>query len=365
MSSAAGAGGGGRGGANGGLKLKVPGAASDRGVLVPEGWKRTVVKHKPSGGASGGPGSSSKGGRDSSGGDRDTFYKSPCGKTLRSKDEVTKYLGSNPACAASLKDFHFETSSMDLPPARLLAPVTPSPTASGDGAGAGGSGGRSMMGPGRKSATGGSAAQSSKGGACSSASKGVKAKALKVVVGGKGKAGVAKKSQKIGDGGAGAKKKGNGDSVSPKTPAESVGGLTPKTPAARGTGGGGGGGARDSLGGFLSPLSFGLSLAGEAAASRVSARISVKSTGGHTRGVRAFLRDSLRGAVTAATGSDVGGVSGGGGGKGAALSPTKKAPMSRSERASAQPVELETFKRWKAGGLLEVGLYKLNSGHTA
>lgn len=40
-------------------------------------------------------------------------------------------------------------------------------------------------------------------------------------------------------------------------------------------------------------------------------------------------------------------------------SPLKKAPMSRSERASAQPVELETLKRWIAGGLLEGAVAKV------
>jgi len=30
-------------------------------------------------------------------------------------------------------------------------------------------------------------------------------------------------------------------------------------------------------------------------------------------------------------------------------SPPPKAPLSRSERANAQPVEMETFKEWKVG----------------
>ena len=38
---------------------------------------------------------------------------------------------SNPRCGATLRDFYFETKAEDLPPARLLAPGTPSPAASG------------------------------------------------------------------------------------------------------------------------------------------------------------------------------------------------------------------------------------------
>lgn len=91
--------------------LKVP-TAGDKGVLVPEGWKRTVVKKSPKGA-------------------RETTYKSPDGKPIRSRSELTRYLGSNPRCGATLRDFYFETKAEDLPPARLLAPGTPSPAASG------------------------------------------------------------------------------------------------------------------------------------------------------------------------------------------------------------------------------------------
>ena len=92
-------------------RLKVP-TAGDKGVLVPEGWKRTVVKKSPKGA-------------------RETTYKSPDGKPIRSRSELTRYLGSNPRCGATLRDFYFETKAEDLPPARLLAPGTPSPAASG------------------------------------------------------------------------------------------------------------------------------------------------------------------------------------------------------------------------------------------
>lgn len=245
-SSAAGAAGGGGGGGgcgDSGLKLNVP-PVGDGGVLVPQGWKRTVVmKHKASVGA----GSSSKAGAKTYAAcDRDTFYKSPCGKTLKSKDEVARYLGSNPDCGATVRDFYFETSAKDLPPARLSAPGTPSPSASNDGGSGGGSGVRTMLGlAGRKTVS-------------VNSPKAAKDQALKVAVGGKGKGGVTKKKV--------AAKKGlgrNGDATSPKTP---------RTPAVSG-------GGRDSLGGLLSPLFFDLS-SGDTAP--LNQRV-VMTAGGHSR----------------------------------------------------------------------------------
>ena len=94
-------------------------------VLVPEGWTRTVVMRGPDGPARGGPGRPK-----SAAGDRDTYYKSPDGVTLKSKYEVNKYLSSRPECDAQARDFFFETKPEDLPPARLVAPGTPSPASS-------------------------------------------------------------------------------------------------------------------------------------------------------------------------------------------------------------------------------------------
>mmetsp|Transcript_3692 Transcript_3692/g.8822 ORF Transcript_3692/g.8822 Transcript_3692/m.8822 type:complete len:276 (-) Transcript_3692:228-1055(-) len=228
-----------------------------------------------------------------------------------------------------LDDFFFETSASDVPPARLLAnaPGTPSPTASGV----------------RRIALV----------MVSSLKVSHKAKGLKVATGGKSGGGVSKKtpvSHKKGGG-----KGGDSAASTPKNPG---GGLTPKTPGGK-SAMGGARSVRDSLGGLLSPLSFGGGIGGETP-SRASARISVKATGGHSRGVRAFLRDSLKGVVSAATGGGGGGShSGHSGGAGTPGSPPTKVGMSRSDRASAQPVELETFKRWKAGGLLESAISKV------
>ena len=273
------------------LKLRMPAGDGECAVLVPEGWERTVVKRETP----------------DVKGDRDTYYKSPCGQMLKSKYEVTKYLGSNPTAGVAVKDFYFEKSPGDLPPARLLAPGTPSPSNSGDASRRKGASGDSMAS--KKSSAKGTKERSPRTTA-SSSSKG-------------NKIGVTKKMGKKAD------------------PA------TPRTPTARAAAG-----KRDSLGGFLSPLSFGLS-----PAKRASARISVKTTGGHTRGVRAFLRDSLRGAMGSAMPPPPG--DGRSRKTNSSVTSPRRAPMSRSERANAQPVELETFKRWKAGGLLEGAVSKV------
>jgi len=94
-------------------------------VLVPEGWARAVVMRGPDGPARGGPGRPK-----SAAGDRDTYYTSPDGVTLKSKYEVNKYLSARPECDARARDFFFETKPEDLPPARLVAPGTPSPASS-------------------------------------------------------------------------------------------------------------------------------------------------------------------------------------------------------------------------------------------
>ena len=111
-------------------------AAAGRGeVLVPEGWTRSVVMR----GARGAPPPAGPGRPRSAAGDRDTYYTSPDGVVVKSKYEVVKYLGSNPAASAnaSPRDFYFESRPEDAPPARLFraaSPTTPSPTASAEGA---------------------------------------------------------------------------------------------------------------------------------------------------------------------------------------------------------------------------------------
>ena len=94
-------------------------------VLVPEGWARAVVMRGPDGPARGGPGRPK-----SAAGDRDTYYTSPDGVTLKSKYEVNKYLSARPEIDARARDFFFETKPEDVPPARLVAPGTPSPASS-------------------------------------------------------------------------------------------------------------------------------------------------------------------------------------------------------------------------------------------
>ena len=94
-------------------------------VLVPEGWSRAVVMRGPDGPARGGPGRPK-----SAAGDRDTYYTSPDGVTLKSKYEVNKYLSARPEIDARARDFFFETKPEDVPPARLVAPGTPSPASS-------------------------------------------------------------------------------------------------------------------------------------------------------------------------------------------------------------------------------------------
>ena len=220
-------------------RLRVP-AAGDKGVLVPEGWKRTVIKKR--------------GDKD---GARETTYKSPDGKTLRSKQELTRYLGSNPRCGATLRDFYFETNAEDLPPARLLAPGTPSPTASGDDKGAG---------EGKR-----------KGGSQGASSAGARA-ALKVKNGGVSKPSVAKR------------------------------GSASSTPN-----------ARDSLGGFL-----GLD----------SIRKTLKMEPVEKPGKKPTVAKASNAKST-------------------------KAPLSRNARANAVPVEEDTFRRWKSGGLLEGAIAKV------
>jgi len=115
---------------------KPRGDAKRRAVLVPEGWTRSVVMR----GARGAPPPAGPGRPKSAAGDRDTYYTSPDGVVVKSKYEVVKYLGSNPAASAeaslSPRDFYFESRPEDAPPARLFlaSPATPSPTASADGA---------------------------------------------------------------------------------------------------------------------------------------------------------------------------------------------------------------------------------------
>ena len=219
-------------------RLRVP-AAGDKGVLVPEGWKRTVVKK-----------------RGDKEGARETTYKSPDGKTLRSKQELTRYLGSNPRCGATLRDFYFETNAEDLPPTRLLAPGTPSPTASGDDKGAG---------EGKR-----------KGGSQGASSAGARA-ALKVKNGGVSKPSVAKR------------------------------GSASSTPN-----------ARDSLGGFLGLDSIRKTLKMEPVAAGKKPAVANASNAKST-----------------------------------------KAALSRNARANAVPVEEDTFRRWKSGGLLEGAIAKV------
>lgn len=113
-------------------------AAGRREVVVPEGWTRSVVMR----GARGTPPPAGPGRPRSAAGDRDTYYTSPDGVVVKSKYEVVKYLGSNPAAnaKASPRDFYFESRPEDAPPARLFraaSPATPSPTASAEGARAG------------------------------------------------------------------------------------------------------------------------------------------------------------------------------------------------------------------------------------
>ena len=111
-------------------------ATKTKAVLVPEGWTRSVVMR----GARGAPSPAGPGRPKSAAGDRDTYYTSPDGVVVKSKYEVVKYLGSNPAASAeaslSPRDFYFESRPEDAPPARLFlaSPATPSPTASADGA---------------------------------------------------------------------------------------------------------------------------------------------------------------------------------------------------------------------------------------
>ena len=59
-------------------------------------------------------------------GDRDTYYRAPTGESLKSKYEVNKYLQSHPNELARARDFFFECKPEDRPPARLVAPGTPS-----------------------------------------------------------------------------------------------------------------------------------------------------------------------------------------------------------------------------------------------
>ena len=133
------------------LKLPSGRKAIGADVLVPEGWKRTVVK-RPAGTLR----------KNTPDADRDTFYRSPDGKTLKSKHEVTKYLGSNPSAShgVTVKDFFFETTPSDAPPARLLAPATPSPASSEEKKTFGGGGRSTSGGAKRKPSTTTTSAQS-------------------------------------------------------------------------------------------------------------------------------------------------------------------------------------------------------------
>ena len=91
-------------------------------VLVPEGWTRSIVMRGPDGAAPQlGPGRPK-----SAPGDRDTYYRAPTGESLKSKYEVNKYLQSHPNELARARDFFFECKPEDRPPARLVAPGTPS-----------------------------------------------------------------------------------------------------------------------------------------------------------------------------------------------------------------------------------------------
>jgi len=208
-----------------------------------------------------------------------------------------------------------------------------------------------------------------------------KEKALRVALGRKGKGKVSKKSSSRKHGGGGGGGANHGVSTSPLTPTGIVAGgrPTPMTPTPRGD--------RDRLGGFLSPLVFGgvggpggsscgggrgegggRALIASATPHRRAPRSPVneedadtdtETVGGHNsqgggRGLGGggvlSAGETLSGAATAAAGSERGYADGGNGDRGGALSGNdgavmksplssmKEPPMSRSERASAQPV---------------------------
>ena len=109
-----------------------PTTASLKGVLVPEGWTRKVVMRGQAAIAAEARKTSAMASRSYSkakDGDRDTYYTSSCGLTIKSKYEVNKFLALYPNCGVALRDFYFERSPRDLPPVRLLAPSTPPPAA--------------------------------------------------------------------------------------------------------------------------------------------------------------------------------------------------------------------------------------------